>query len=102
VRGIRVSIVRFVDANEPGWVECRFIDAGGVQHVFIEKAPIVSSENLWTDTVYPRPGVLACTVIVEHTDKPETVTVDTDQPWGVASREGQSRFEVLRQDLVDL
>jgi hypothetical protein len=102
VPGIRVSIVRFVDAHHPGWVECRLIDAAGVEHLFVEKGPVVSSENLWTDTAYPRAGVIACTVLAEDSDKPETVTVDTDQPWGVASIEGRSRFDVFRKDLVDL
>jgi hypothetical protein len=102
VRGIRVSIVRFVDAHFPGWVECSLIDAAGVEHLFVEKGPVVSSEALRTDTAYPRPGVIACTVVAENTDKPETVTVDTDQPWGVASTEGRSRFDIFRQDLVDL
>jgi hypothetical protein len=102
VRGIRVSIVRFVDAHQPGWVECRLIDATGQHHVFIEKVPIVSLEQLSTDTVYPRPGAIACRVIAEPADKADAVTVDTDELWGVTSRDGRSQFDVFRQDLVDL
>jgi hypothetical protein len=102
VQGIRVSIIRFVDAHQPGWVECRLIDAAGEHHVFIEKVPVVSSERLWADTAYPRPGVIACSVVAEHAHAPETVTVDTDQPFGVTSRDGRSRFDVSRQDLVDI
>lgn len=31
--GIKVTIVRFTDESQPGWVECAFIDASGVWRI---------------------------------------------------------------------
>ncbi len=99
--GIRVS-VRFVDADpQPGLVECRLVDAAGHEHRFIEKTAIVSAENLWVDTVYPRLGVIACTVVAEHGREPGIVTVDTNEPWGVESVEGTTRFDISRRYLLE-
>jgi len=77
------------------------VDAAGLEHLFVEKGPIVSSEDLWTDTAYPQPGKVACTVVEEHAGDPPVVTVDTAAPSGIASKDGMTRFDILRRDLVD-
>jgi hypothetical protein len=52
---LKVEIAKFADADHyPGWVECRIEDAAGQVHTFIEKVPLVSSEDLWTESAYPR------------------------------------------------
>ncbi len=52
--GVRVEIVRFVDDSQPGWVECRLVDARGQEWLFVEKVPIVTSSDLTALTPYPQ------------------------------------------------
>jgi hypothetical protein len=100
---IRVSIDRFTDTDQPGWVECTFVDAAGIRHLFLEKVPIVTAENLWSDSVYPREGFIACTVVgVDRaSDGREVLIVETEHPDGVESTTGEVRFQVFRDQLVE-
>ena len=101
LRTLELEIVRFVDDSQPGWVECRLVDAAAGVHRFVEKAPIVSELPLDRDSGYPRPGMLACTVVGERVDDAgeAVVVVDTSAPWGVASVDGVERFVVRRSQL---
>ncbi len=101
---IKVQIERFTDPHQPGWVECRLVDAFGVTHLFEEKVPVVTSEALSAESDYPRDGIVACEVLLRRAgpDGREVVTVDTERPWGVASKEGTTRFEVFRDQLGEL
>lgn len=63
LRTLELEILRFVDDSQPGWVERRLVDAAAGVHRFVEKAPIVSELPLDRDSGYPRPGMLACTVV---------------------------------------
>lgn len=69
---LRVEIVGFVDESFPGFVRCAFADANGKRHTFIEKVPIVTTEDLWSDSVYPQQGTLPC-------ENVETLESDTDR-----------------------
>jgi hypothetical protein len=104
VLGIKVTIERFTDASQPGWVECRFADAAGNYHVFEEKVPIVSDENLDAGSAYPRPGFIGCQVVGTRvpSDGRKLIIVDTEQPWAIESKTGQTRFEVLDEQLIEL
>ena len=62
----RAEIRRYVDDDQPGWVECAFTDAHGREWLFIEKVPVVTVEFLNTASGYPRAGVIACEVIAEN------------------------------------
>jgi hypothetical protein len=53
---IQVSIIRFVDEHQPGFVEAEFADANGNLHTLVDKVPVFSLEDLWSDSVYPQPG----------------------------------------------
>jgi hypothetical protein len=57
---LRVDIVGFADESFPGFVHCDFIDASGNRHTFIEKIPVVTTQNLWSDSTYPQPGMMPC------------------------------------------
>ena len=100
--GIRVQILRWVDDHFPGWVECSFLDNRGDEHRFVEKAPVVSSD-LHAGSPFPQSGFVGCTVVRRYTAESgrSVVSVDTDQPWGIESVEGKSRFEVGPEDLVE-
>jgi hypothetical protein len=93
---LEVQVERFVDEAFPGFVECSLLDAEGVTHLFIEKVPVVTTENLQEDDVYPRPGHFACSVEHELRDSSGRLLlrVNTMHPWGIESLEGKSRFLV--------
>jgi hypothetical protein len=100
--GIKVEISRYVDDYQPGIVECLFVDAWGKQHLFVEKAPVVSSENLDAGSSYPRAGVIACQVIERRNiDGREVVAVDTEMPWHIESTAGKSSFDVSPDQLIE-
>jgi hypothetical protein len=99
---IKVQITRLVDTHQPGFVECQFVDANHRLWSFIEKIPVVTTEELWLDSEYPRIGAIACEVIRRTSDSlGEILTVDTEHPWGIESTDGVSRFEIRRESLVE-
>jgi len=57
---LRLDIIGFVDESFPGFIRCAFADADGNRHTFIEKIPVVTTENLWSDSVYPQQGTVPC------------------------------------------
>jgi hypothetical protein len=57
---LRVDIVGFADESFPGFVQCAFADANGNRHTFIEKVPVVTAQELWSDSTYPQPGMVPC------------------------------------------
>lgn len=98
---IAVEISRFVDAHQPGFVECTLVDAGGTRHFFLEKLPVVTSANLWSGSNYPQPGVIACEVKEEwlNNDGKALAKISTEQPFGVESNAGLTSFVVLQAQL---
>jgi len=95
---IAIEISRYVDDEpQPGIVECTLIDAHGVSHTFVEKVPIVSEMNLRSDSQYPQPGGINCTLETrwEDSDGRMIVRVGTEHPWGVESTQGAKVFDVL-------
>jgi len=105
MKAIKVQIERCIDASQyPAVVECTLVDAAGVAHRFVEKAPIVTEADLDASSAYPQPGVIACAVLgVRQAASGQSVMeVDTEQPWHVESAEGLTRFEVDAAQIVDL
>jgi len=100
---IKVTIDRFIDEDQPGRVACSFVDAAGVLHLFEEKVPVVSDEDLDPKSEYPRPEVIGCEMISVRwaADGHELVLVDTEKPWGIESTAGSFRFEVHRNQLLE-
>jgi hypothetical protein len=99
-----VRIERFVENRFPGWVECFLIDSEGCKHRFIEKAPVVSPADLSPDCAFPQPGYIACLVQDEWVDEQgrHLARVGTIEPYGVESTVGETRFTVLRNQIVHL
>ncbi len=96
-----VDIMRFIDCAQPGWVECRLTDAAGNKRFFREKVPVVSTEDLDEQSIYPCRGVIACEIVGTGIDDDgcEIVTIDTDRPWGCEALDGGTRFDVLQTQL---
>jgi hypothetical protein len=93
---LSLQIDRFVDNSQPGFVECSLVDAYGARHLFVEKVPVVTAEDLWSDSDFPRQGVIACEIEREFAvdvDQP-LLQVNTELPWHVESTTGETRFVV--------
>jgi hypothetical protein len=98
---VQISITAFIDEYQPGIVECRLVDAHGKTWIFHEKIPVVTTQDLWTDSQYPQPGLVACTVLERKSDSSgrRIVKIDTSRPWGIESTDGVSVFEVFAEQL---
>lgn len=94
---ISVQIARFVDSQQPGWVECELVDAEGCRHIIIDKVPVFTSEALDGDSEFPRPGNVPCVVLKRYQDEKgrELVRVSTARPADIESQGGLSEFTVL-------
>jgi hypothetical protein len=103
LKAIAIEISHWVDDEQPGWVECKLVDAKGWVHRFVEKTPVVTAEPLGPQSEYPRPGWIACEVEAELADAAgrSLVRVGTTRPWDVASSASESTFVVLASQLVD-
>jgi hypothetical protein len=101
--GVRVKISRYADASQPGWVECRLVDALGHEHVFVEKVPVVTKAHLDAASSFPRAGFTACIVVGRsERDCRQVVRIDTQTPWGIESTARRSRFNILWEQLCEL
>lgn len=91
---VEVDIVRFVDRDFPGWVECQLVDAFGAVHLIHEKVPVVTTDDLADDATFPVPGMIAGEVIEEWQDDcgRSVVKLDTTRPWAIESIDGTTTF----------
>lgn len=94
---LTVKIVRFVEDHQPGLVECEFADIEGRVHRFIEKIPVVSRADLWSDTPYPQSGMIRCQLLETWSDAHgrQVARISTERPWAIASTEGLHEFVVV-------
>ena len=99
---VAIQIDKFVDEYQPGIVECHLTDAHGEIHFFVEKVPYVSTENLWWDSDYPRPGSIACEVVDEWVDEfgRQLARISTETPWSIASTTGSTLFIVFSAQMM--
>lgn len=98
---VAVEVTRFVDESQPGWVECKLVDAYGSEHIFIVKVPVVSLEDLDANSIYPQPGIIACEVIEQNSaGGVDIVKINCERPWGMESVEGNVLFTVLPHQLL--
>ena len=94
-----IDIVGFADESFPGFVHCAFADANGNRHTFIEKIPVVTAQDLWSDSIYPQPGVLPCqSVECSHDDAGRALALVSINPMGPAY---PAKFIVLESQLVN-
>lgn len=101
---VRVTITEYLgDDPQPGIVACELVDVTGRVHRFIEKTAIVAAADLDAGSVYPQVGEVACLLLGMHISPMgiQVATIDTSEPWGVASIDGQVVFDVLAQQLID-
>lgn len=93
---LTVTIARFIDEEpQPGVVECQLVDAHGKLHEFVEKTAVVSRDDLFRHSAYPRPGVIACQIEAAWVDDSgrSLARINTN-PWSVESVDGDTTFVV--------
>jgi len=86
--------VRYVEAYQPGIVECQFSDAEGKLHSIICKMPCVTDADLWWDSEYPQPGDMECVVRGLPVQGAVRVTLSEE------TTDGRSEFIVCEADLI--
>lgn len=96
-----VQTERFVDEHFPEFVGCVLIDAEGVRHEFVEKAPVVSTSDVRSESLYPQPGYIGCIIEEEFVDElgRSLVRVSTEKPWSIESVAGATRFTVFEYQI---
>jgi hypothetical protein len=104
MKAIKVSITRFVDEWFPGYVECTFNDARGREHIVHEKVPIFTDLDLDINSEYPQNGVIACEIINQSVDPDGRIifSITTAKPWLVNTVDGQTEFEVSKEQIIEL
>ncbi|NRQ34038.1 hypothetical protein HII36_19590 [Nonomuraea sp. NN258] len=78
-------------------------DVHGRRWSIFDKAPIFDDGNRLTpEAAYPQEVEIACEIVAAVTgpDGREALVISTDKPWGVAAAEGQTEFQVSRDQLV--
>ena len=92
---VSVQIVRFVDSDFPGWVECELTDADGRRHIIRDKVPVFTAELLDDQSRYPVTGDMPCEIVQRFHDTQgrELVRVSTEQ-CGIEFVEGVTDFTV--------
>ena len=91
---LRVQIVRFVEAYQPGIVECQFCDSEGQTHSIVGKLPYFTAANLWFDSEYPQPGEVDCRVLGPAANGAVRIVL------GEETTEGRSEVVVPESDLI--
>ena len=101
---VSVQITGYVDDHVPGVVSCELRDAGQRKWQFVEKLPVVSRANLTARSTYPQAGEIRCRVVSRSVDEGgRAVTrIDTASPDGVESTDGNTIFEVLSEQVVEV
>ena len=94
---VSVQIIRFVNSDFPGWVECEVFDVEGCRHVLKDKVPIFTVEPLDAESKFPMPGTVPCDVLRRFQDENgrQLARVSTEKPCNIQSSEGLSEFTVL-------
>src|SRR5436190_23192198 len=86
---LRIEIARWLSDNQPGFVECRFTDAHGVEHLVHEKVPVVTLDKITAASVLPLDGVIGCERVDTRLEGGRRIVrVSTERPWHVASTAG--------------
>ena len=99
---LKVIIIKFISSDQPGFVECQFIDAWNKKHVVQDKVPIVTDKYLDANSEYPQNGFIACQLLRESKDAGgRTIfAITTAKPWGVDTVEGLTEFDLTSEQLT--
>ncbi|MDE3201070.1 MAG: hypothetical protein KGN79_09120 [Acidobacteriota bacterium] len=97
---IRVEIVEFVDSDQPGWVACTFRDSDAKLHRIIDKVPLFTAEDLWSDSAYPQPGIIECRVLEKIPSPSGSLVRISIEPYHHELTNEESEFVINESDLL--
>jgi hypothetical protein len=95
---IKIQILKIIDYSfYPGLVECLLIDAWSNNHIFNDKIPIVTTQDLDTTSKFPQEGAIRCELIREwiDDDSRRIITVSTEKPDYVETVNEICEFDLL-------
>ncbi len=100
---IKIKITKFISDDQPGFVECEFIDAYHKLHFVQDKVPIVTEKYLDANSEYPQDGLIACEIVKKwkDTNGQKIFTVNTSKPWGVDTVDGLTEFDIFEEQLTE-
>jgi hypothetical protein len=100
---LKVKITKLISKDQPGFVECSFLDAHNKEWIIHEKAPVVSEEDIDENTNFPKEGYIAAEIIKQWKDEKgrQLVTIDTDNPWRIGSIDGKNHFDVCLDQIME-
>lgn len=103
MKAIKIKITSYISNDQPGFVECRLIDAWHKEHTIQEKVPICTKKDLDENSEYPQAGIIACELIKVWRDESgrRIYTVSTEKPWAVDTIEGLTEFDLLGEQLIE-
>jgi hypothetical protein len=97
-----VQIVRFVDEEpQPGLVESQFRDAHGAVHSIIDKVPLFTGADLWSDSDYPQPGFIECRVLERMPGRDGNFARISIEPYCFELTNESAEFVMSEGDLSD-
>jgi hypothetical protein len=100
---LRVQIVRFVDEEpQPGIVESQFRDAQGEVHSIIDKIPLFTTADLWSDSHYPQPGFIECRVLERFPSATGNLARVTIENYHVELTDESSEFLISEADICEM
>jgi hypothetical protein len=99
---LRAQITRWVSDDNPGIVECRFTDRFNREWTLVEKRPVVTAADIWSDSQFPQPAYIGCEIISRGRDDAgrEIAEISTEKPWGMETTDGATRFHVFADQLT--
>lgn len=92
---VRVQITAVEHVHFPVWLRFALVDADGVPHEFVEKAPVIMEGPV--PERFPHWIYLPVKLVSRGDDR---VVVNVDKPLGLVSTDGETRFEVAIDALL--
>lgn len=93
---LRCEAVEWVDADWPGRIRVRLVDADRRAWFLVDKVPVFFAQDFGPETPMPVPVDLLCDVVAEEDDQVVVVA----PRWDVEAEDGTTRFRVRRSDLM--
>ena len=96
---VDITITHIACEDFPVWLGIKLIDRHGNRHAFEEKEPIILPGNEPIPKKFPITIRLKCELIKTFKDY---VVISTAKPYGIASIEGKSSFEIPPTAIYDI